>query len=666
MTFGELRNFIHSMARSNPIKGPLIFLGVSALILLLTVFVLAPQQEKKKEQEANASLLWNGLKRDEILAVKFINPKGTFDLKKDSQGKDSWILSTGEESFQADTGAVTGLISTMIAAKTEENVKAPPLDQIGLNAPKYKVQIETTNKSVTHKELWIGNDTPVNYFVYAKWADSDDIFLTTRSLRFGIDKDAKDLRDKEPIKFTLAELKEIQYSSYGRDGLDKEQFKITLEDAGWKLADKSNALISDVELQKWFSPIETLKAQGFAGDDKKQKASLGFNQPLAKLSVTTKKGQQETWTLTSKKVTQGKTKVDEYYFSADHLDTIFQMKPTIKDNFKLSLFQIREKNVTAFDPEQIDHIKISGRTKTMEFHKNGGSWSATSTFKGFEAGQGNSLTLERILKAFSKMSATKYHDNAGGWKTGLAQPSRTLEFYHGDQLHSKVIVGKKLSDSEVIVQTKLNPSPASVLIKIEEVVPLKPEPYILKEAKPQPATTTSSKKEKTKMEATVSSPSQLKKLPSPIVKPGHSYTAEITVAGKGLIEITFAPDKAPYTVSNFLHLARNNFYNGLKFHRVIPDFVAQGGDPVGNGTGGPGWVFDYEQNDLKHEIGSISMAHASDPNTNGSQFFLVFKPQPHLNGVHTVFGQVTKGLDLMNSLKQGDVMEKVEVFEKAL
>lgn len=131
------------------------------------------------------------------------------------------------------------------------------------------------------------------------------------------------------------------------------------------------------------------------------------------------------------------------------------------------------------------------------------------------------------------------------------------------------------------------------------------------------------------------------------------------------IQIEFFDQDAPGTVENFETLANKGFYNGLNFHRVIPGFVAQGGDPSGNGTGGPGYTIkcETEGNPNKHGKGYLSMAHAGK-DTGGSQFFILFEPQPHLDGVHTVFGKVTEGLDTVDRIKQGDVMQEVKVWSE--
>ncbi len=139
------------------------------------------------------------------------------------------------------------------------------------------------------------------------------------------------------------------------------------------------------------------------------------------------------------------------------------------------------------------------------------------------------------------------------------------------------------------------------------------------------------------------------------------YTALIKTA-KGDLVLELYPQDAPVTVNNFVTLARKGFYNGLTFHRIIPGFMAQGGDPSGNGTGGPGYTFQDEFSSRTHQAGSLSMAN-SGPNTNGSQFFICYAPQPHLNGKHTVFGQLTQGMDVLKKLVNGDVMNEVVITE---
>ncbi|MDX8046077.1 peptidylprolyl isomerase [Gracilibacillus sp. S3-1-1] len=130
------------------------------------------------------------------------------------------------------------------------------------------------------------------------------------------------------------------------------------------------------------------------------------------------------------------------------------------------------------------------------------------------------------------------------------------------------------------------------------------------------------------------------------------------------IVIELYEEAAPNTVANFEKLANDEFYDGVVFHRVIPGFVAQGGDPTGTGMGGPGYTIkcETEGNPHKHVAGSLSMAHAGK-DTGGSQFFLVHEPQPHLDGVHTVFGQVTEGMDTVLRIRQGDAMKSIRVTE---
>ncbi len=140
-----------------------------------------------------------------------------------------------------------------------------------------------------------------------------------------------------------------------------------------------------------------------------------------------------------------------------------------------------------------------------------------------------------------------------------------------------------------------------------------------------------------------------------------NLTASIET-NKGTIKVKLYADKAPMTVANFVNLAQRGYYNGIKFHRVISDFMIQTGDPMGNGTGGPGYEFEDEFNSsLRHDgPGVLSMANRG-PTTNGSQFFITHKETPWLDGKHTVFGQVVSGQDVVNQIKQGDQMLKVSI-----
>lgn len=130
---------------------------------------------------------------------------------------------------------------------------------------------------------------------------------------------------------------------------------------------------------------------------------------------------------------------------------------------------------------------------------------------------------------------------------------------------------------------------------------------------------------------------------------------------RGPIKLELYPDKAPLTVANFVNLARRGFYDGLNFHRVIADFMIQGGCPEGSGRGGPGYRFEDEANNgVGHERGVLSMANAG-PNTNGSQFFITHVATPWLDGKHTVFGKVVEGLEVVDAVRQGDTIKSVKI-----
>ncbi|NJD67601.1 MAG: peptidylprolyl isomerase [Candidatus Methylomirabilota bacterium] len=146
--------------------------------------------------------------------------------------------------------------------------------------------------------------------------------------------------------------------------------------------------------------------------------------------------------------------------------------------------------------------------------------------------------------------------------------------------------------------------------------------------------------------------------------PAKSSRAVIEMA-TGKIVVELYETDAPGTVANFIKLIKSGFYNGLSFHRVEPGFVVQGGDPNGNGTGGPGYTIKDEVNARKHVTGAVAMAKTMAPNSAGSQFYITLAPQPMLDGRYTVFGQVVEGMDIVAKIKRGDIMKKVTVVGAA-
>ncbi len=149
--------------------------------------------------------------------------------------------------------------------------------------------------------------------------------------------------------------------------------------------------------------------------------------------------------------------------------------------------------------------------------------------------------------------------------------------------------------------------------------------------------------------------------PAMVINTSKKYTATIETE-KGNLELELFAKDVPVTVNNFVFLSREGFYDGTTFHRVIENFMAQGGDPTGTGRGGPGYSFKDEFTQHKHGTGTLSMANAG-ANTNGSQFFITYAPQPHLDGKHSVFGQLTKGMDVLKQIKTGTVIKRITISE---
>lgn len=664
------------MSRKNPFKGAIILTVFAALTVGL-YFVLKPYFEKKQQSQDNATLLFSGLERDEVYELKIVNPNGSFFIKKLADKVDTWSVATNAEgipSFDADAGSVNGILSTLLASRKESTLSDVQAAQVGLLPPTFEVQVSYGSNQM--RTLHLGQDTPVDYLVYAKWSDSPEIFLTSRSLRFGIDKKLNEIRNKKIFNFKLADFKEIKWETSRNvfEKFSKVQF-LKDENGVWTAQARRPIPVLSEELKNFLEALNKQSVKDFAADDVSKLAEFGLNKAdiVFTLVPAAAESKAQVWKLSRKnQVDKDKQKTTNYYMHSEGSSAIYEITASIFDQFNIDLMKFRDNKVTELDRGAISEIRIEfPKGEAISLLKKGSSWF-------YKAGEtevaAKDEKVQEILSKLNQLRAVEFFDEESPRQLGLDKPLRVvdLSYGEGDAKKNKVLFfGKKLGTALYAVNSEGLPAAASVKLDVESVFPDKAEAYRVEITSPSkdPAATSTSevapnKGKVKKMEPTVSSPKDIRKLPAPIVKPGFKYSAKLSLSNGKELEIAFDAAKAPYTVSNFLHLARNKFYDGVVFHRVIPNFVVQGGDPTGTGTGGPGYKFDNEDNDLKHVRGAISMAHAGR-NTNGSQFFIVLAPQPHLDGLHTVFGMVTKGKEFLDEIPQGTKMTKVEVFEEA-
>ena len=703
------------MKRKNPLKSSLILIVLALVIVLLSVFVLKPYQDKQSQKEKQTTLLYPDLDKEKVVDIKIENSQGAFQLRRKAENNQEWYVTVEGKNFDADKNSIEGIISSIRAAK-RENTVAGEAKIFGLQPAKFKLII---NDGLPNKpsELDLGEDTPVDYLVYGKWTDKPEVFTTTRSLRFGLDKALKDFRVKKVFDTPVAKVEKIEMQTLATPKAPSQKIALEKRDGNWISAStKASFRLDTPQVEKMLKAFQEVSVINFKSENPADRAALGFAKPIAKLILSYKdKGdtlKTETWALSrskgedikkadakkdeAKKEDTKKEETTEKYFLANlDRDSTYEVAETFKDNFIKDVPQFRSRVVTNINEPDIQDVVITDTRTTVELSRKGKEWKVlvsnppapvrrnpkTPPEPENQTLKGKDLEIEEALKAISHLQVEEFLDPVNLWPLGLKTPSRMVEIRgkkngKDNELLATLVFGKKLKDGQWVVRAEGMDSPVSTQIQLDEILPLKADKFGESAVEsPAPGATTapaaetaqpsSVKGKKVKLEPTVQTTKEIKKLPAPITKPGKKYSAVMTLDNGKEIEIAFDAEKAPYTVSNFLHLARNHFYDNVKFHRVIPDFVAQGGDPTGTGRGGPGYQFDDEKNDLKHETGVISMANAG-ANTNGSQFFLVLKPQSHLNGKHTVFGKIVRGVDVMEAIKVDDSMKKVEVFEESL
>jgi peptidyl-prolyl cis-trans isomerase B (cyclophilin B) len=682
------------MAKKNPFKSAIILSTVALALFLMNYFVLVPQKEKKDKAKTQEALLFPDIERSDVLEVKLTNSKGSFQLRKKADGDNKWIVSEKDKTFDGDKTAIEGLITTLLSAKKESSTAEKNLSAIGLEPAGLRVSITHAKDKTQDHELLLGADSKADYFLYAKWSDKEESFLTSRSLRFGVDKSLNDLRNKKIMSLDFNKMTQISLKSLGDEKSPSQNLTFIRPDtkSPWTVANARKKITLDVsEIEKWINGINSLVVTSFASENSAQRNQFGFRNPVASLTITyeaedKKPARTEAWVMAKAQDPSSPEKIKPFknYFAELSGPSTYEIAETFKDNFKVDLFKFRPKKIINFEKSQVSALTLSDGKNVFEFKKNQDQWAPINP-PGQTLGALKTNSFSKLFDALFQSKAQSFADNLNPQSAGFSNPQRIIEF-RGQKDGQEVplgtlFVGTKVKDKTYYIRSENLDAPAVVELDIENLAPLNWDHFTESvqkvEEKKDIATESallnttqatikpSEGKKKMKLEPTVKSTREIKKLPAAIVKPGHRYTAKIELSSGLVLGMEFAADKAPYTVSNFLHLARNGYYDGVKFHRVIPKFVVQGGDPTGSGAGGPGYEFDNEDNDLKHVRGALSMAHKGR-NTNGSQFFIVLAPQPHLDGVHPIFGKVTDGLDKIDTIKQGDSMKKVEVFEEAL
>jgi peptidyl-prolyl cis-trans isomerase B (cyclophilin B) len=674
----------------------------------LAVFVLKPQQEKQAKEKDKSSLLFPLSERQKIVEIKIENPNGLFDLKRKAENNEEWRVVHDGKNYEADKASVDGIISTLLAAKKENSIDNKDLPSLGLQPPKFRVII---NDGET-RDLSLGDDTPVDYLVFAKWNSGPEVFTTTRSLRFGLEKKISDLRNKKVINtLKLAEINRFEIKTLAQEGKPSERLVFEKsEDGHWSSGTSFKAKLETTELENFLNLFNNTVVTGFASDDPKDREKLGFSKTAASFILyptPSQKGakvEPKIWAL-SRMLSPDQNqdpkapRLYKWYFARLDQDSTYEVAETFADHFKTELMKFRVKDLVGVEKKSVTGLNLSDGKSDLEFKKDAETWKVRLSSQGVEGPwfTGKKAAVEAALDAVVSIKATRFLDGQNAAFLGLKAPARVIEL-RGKQADADVslgtlFIGRKLKDLNFAARSLKLDTPVAVGLQLDQILPMNLEHFAEVPATPPPAenaktgtgaeAASGSKIEpepkataggkRMKLEPTVKNLSEIKKLPASIVKGGHKYTAEMTLSDDRKLSIEFDSALAPYTVSNFIHLARNGFYDGLMFHRVIADFVIQGGDPSsrgksspqGIGSGGPGYKFDNEDNDLKHLRGSLSMAHAGR-DTNGSQFFIVLRPQPHLDGIHTVFGKLTKGEEIIDSIKAGSFMKKVEVFEQAL
>ena len=461
------------MPRKNPYQSALWTSLIAVVLILVAIFVIKPRHEASEKNKDQAKLLF-------------------------SEDNEKWTL-TGLQTFDADRSTVDGMVSTILAAKNEGAVTgSQDLAALGLSPPKFKLSLDLGATHGGSKELLMGEDTPVDYLVYAKWTDKPEVFLTSRSLRFTVDKKVTEMRNKKVFQFLAAEQQKIEVKVHGRapwpTNLNLSFEKGTT--GPWTVKNNPRATkgfaVDTAELEKFASDLSNLTITSFASEDPKDRATkLGFSRPLAELTLTPQKS-TTAWTYvlsgvdektTAKAGEKTKNTVTHYYFARTDQSSTFEVPETFANAFKTDLFHFRPKTIASLQKDLITGLMVTDTKTSLEFAKDpSGKW-ATKAGAALDG-----AFVDKALSQVVALHAEEFLDDASPAKTGLSRPTRIIEIRGkkdgAEATLATLAFGAKLPGGKVVVRAEGFEAPAAITMNVDDVFPVKEDTWL---APPAPA-----------------------------------------------------------------------------------------------------------------------------------------------------------------------------------
>jgi cyclophilin family peptidyl-prolyl cis-trans isomerase len=622
------------------------------------------KDEKKKKENRVVQLEKDSISK---IAVTFAKPdekKQNYVLEKKG---DAWVFSQ-PKSYKVDSGKIVSLLSTLTTQARDEGDVPEAKDKpevFGLKPA--EVSVTLTDGSAKDTVLDIGIDVPTKWSSYIRVSGKPDVFMASRSLKQAVDREVNDLRDKAITSIDKAKVKYVEVSL-----ADGRKWSAVKANDAWQFEKPVDLATDSGAWSDWTSAMFALKADSFAFDGDigaAQLAKFGLSPPGMKaVFYDDQKKEIGSVVLTKRKDDKKDDKGKDQFHIVAYAPgggSIGQLGVGLWDRLAKNFGDLALKKPLAFAKGDVTKIEVHHTTGAFELTKVDGSWKIASKkyVKGPETADGQKV--DALINSVLNFDVKAEDWTKGvGQRLGTATTSVTLRGKKGDK-PEEVLAGFSVGAGGARVPVVFSSMKTVALMESSRLkqIDFNSDNYKAKQAEPAASAPAAAKGTWKMLEPTVSDKKDLKKLDKAFVQKGKKYYAKFETS-KGNFDIEFYAADAPYTVSNFLYLARNKFYDGLTFHRVIPGFMAQGGDPSGNGSGGPPWKFQDEFSSKKHERGTLSMANAG-PNTNGSQFFICYAPQGHLDGKHSVFGKVTgDGMSVVDKLSNGDTMKSVKVFEE--